>query len=457
MKKIYALLLLCQWLLFMTACDKFVEVENPTNQLGTTQVFEDMITANAALGYLYATLRDQSVVSGAGFYTMGTLLGSYTDDLDCYYTNSPEFMDIYHNQQLETNTVIKSVWNTAYKQIYYANSIIYGAQNSAVLSEIDKNQLIGEALVIRSLIYMYLQLVFGDIPYTSSTDYEYNRNISKTESSVVMEQLEADIMKAVELLEDNYRDAGRIYINRKTAQLLLARIYLILEEWVMAEQTVGSIIESPLYEFQTNINEVFEKSGNHILWQLMPEVAGYGTLEASYYYFTNAIPNNKYTLTQNLVDSFDPEDLRKQAWMAEVTVNGSTWYRPYKYKNLSDNSNEYSIVFRLEEAYFIMAEALARQNRVEEALPYLNATRERAGLTTYTSLSGEDFINELVAEKRREFFTEFGHRFIDLKRLSRLNDLSAFKPGWEEYKQVWPLPLDEMLLNYNLSPQNSGY
>ena len=104
-----------------------------------------------------------------------------------------------------------------------------------------------------------------------------------------------------------------------------------------------------------------------------------------------------------------------------------------------------------------MAEALIRQNRQNEASPYLNAIRERAGLTALTSSSGEDFINELLAEKRREFFTEFGHRFLDLKRTGYLNELRAVKTNWEDYMQVWPLPQNELLLNPNLNPQNTGY
>ncbi|MRR23600.1 RagB/SusD family nutrient uptake outer membrane protein, partial [bacterium] len=335
-------------------------------------------------------------------------------------------------------------------------SIIIGAENSTGLSDENKNRIKGEALLIRSLLYFYMQQIFGDIPYTASLDYEYNRTISRTPAATVLEQLEADVTEAAALLEDDYRDADRIYINRKAAQLLLARIYVHSGKWSLAEQTAETILESPLYEFQAVISEVFHKSGRHILWQLMPENEGDVTSEASFYYFSGAMPG-AYTLTEDLVNSFSDDDLRKQEWIAEVIYNGFTWYRASKYKNLSVNTDEYSVIFRLEEVYFIMAEALARQGRIEEALPWLNATRERAGLTAFTSLSGEDFFNELLAEKRREFFTEFGHRFFDLKRLGRLDDLTALKINWEDYMQVWPLPRDEMLLNQNLSPQNSGY
>ena len=91
--------------------------------------------------------------------------------------------------------------------------------------------------------------------------------------------------------------------------------------------------------------------------------------------------------------------------MTPVSFNGVTWYRPYKYKNLSGTyTNEFSVVFRLEEVYFILAEALAKQNRENEALLYLNISRERAGLTPLTDLSSEEFITELLTEKQREFF-----------------------------------------------------
>lgn len=455
MKKIYTIL--CLGLLLMAACERLVKVDYPTNQIGTAQVFEDLKTANSALAGLYAALRDQSIITGGDYNGAGSLLGSYTDDLNCYYIDENGVSDIYQNHPLVTNTNIESVWNTAYGQVYYANSIINGAQHSTALSDADKNRIKGEALVIRTLIYFYLQQLFGDIPYTTSPDYEYNRNISKTDAASVLEQLEADLTEAAGLLQDEYRDSERIYPNRKAAQLLLARIYLLRDEWSLAEKTADTILLSPLYQFQTDINEVFHKSGTHIIWQLKPENSGDATKEESFYYFTDSAPYS-YALTQDLINIFSDYDLRKQGWIAEVTNNGDSWYRPYKYKNLSGtNYNEYSIVFRLEEVYFIKAEALARQNLFDEALPYLNATRERAGLTALTSLSGEEFINELLAEKRREFFCESGCRFLDLKRLGRLDELSTVKPNWEDYKQVWPLPQNEMLLNHNLSPQNTGY
>ena len=441
----------------LLSCENLVEVSAPTNQLGTPQVFENVQTANAALAGLYADLRDQSLISGAGYFTMSTLAASYADDLVCYNNDQNGVMDIYLNQQQETNTKITNLWNTAYTQIYYANSIIYGAELSSSLSAEEKNQLKGEALLIRSLLYFYLQQFFGNIPYTTSIDYEFNRNLNKTESTVLLEHLESDLKEAISLLKDTYRNPLRIYPNRKVAELVLTKVYLTTQQFQLAEQTANEILLSPLYEFQSDLNEVFHNTGSHILWQMGPQNNGDATKEASFYYFNDVAPY-AYALNEDLVNSFADDDLRKQSWMTPVSFNGNTWYRPYKYKNLSGtNTNEYSVVFRLEEVYFILAEALAKQNRENEALPFLNASRERAGLTPLISLSDEDFIAELLSEKRREFFTEFGHRFLDLKRLGQLNELLDTKPNWEDYKSVWPLPQNELLLNSNLSPQNQGY
>ncbi|HHV84887.1 MAG TPA: RagB/SusD family nutrient uptake outer membrane protein [Petrimonas sp.] len=455
-KNIYLFFLL--GMLFLTACENLVEVGYPTNQLGTVQVFEDVQTANAALASLYAKLRDNSVLSGGSYVGAGPMLGFYTDELDLYRAGgeSQDPLDIYLIQQQATNTIVKNIWTASYQQIYYANSIIYGAEQSTALSDTDKNRIRGEAILIRSLVYFYLQQLFDDIPYTISLDYEYNRTIGKTDAAALLEQLAFDVTEAAGLLEDDYRDAERIYPNRKVAQLVLAKIYLTERNYKQAEQMARAILQSSLYEFEEDINEVFHKSGKHILWQIRPQISGDATKEASFYYFINAAPR-VCALSQNLVNAFADDDLRKQEWMAQVTFNGNSWYRAYKYKNISNNTNEYSIACRLEEAYFIMAEALVKQNRFDEALPYLNVTRERAGLTAFSSLSGEAFTDELLAEKRREFFTEFGHRFLDLKRWGRLNELKTLKPNWEDYKHVWPLPQSELLLNPNLNPQNKGY
>jgi hypothetical protein len=439
----------------MVSCEKLVEVEIPENQMLSGQVFENVQTADAALAALYAGLRDKSPVAGD---RSGVSLGTYTDDLDCYATTATNgIYDLYRNQQISSNEIVYSYWSESYQQIYFANSIIEGAESSPSLSAPDRNRIKGEALFCRSLILFYLWQVFGDIPYPTGTNYQVNQSLPKTSSSEVGVKLVNDLSEAIVLLRDEYRNTERIYPNRKAAQLMLAKIYMSQHRWAEAESVLKSIVQSPLYQFQNDITKVFIKSGTHILWQLKPKNPGDPTKENQAFYFNGAAPYS-YALSQNLITIFSAGDLRKQNWTVPVTVGANTWYRADKYKNGINNATEYSIVFRLEEVYLLLAEALAQQNRVPDALPYINATRQRAGLTSLTStITKEALLNEILSENRKEFFTETGHRFLDLKRFYRLNDLTTVKPNWKSFHVVWPVPQQDLLLNPNLNPQNTGY
>jgi len=105
-----------------------------------------------------------------------------------------------------------------------------------------------------------------------------------------------------------------------------------------------------------------------------------------------------------------------------------------------------------------IAETLAQQDKIADALPYLNVTRQRATLAALVMpISKQSLLDEILLENRKEFFTEMGHRFLDLKRMNRLNDLLPIKTNWKSYHSFWPLPQKELLLNPNLNPQNTGY
>ncbi|KGO10011.1 RagB/SusD family nutrient uptake outer membrane protein [Elizabethkingia bruuniana] len=443
---------------FFVSCERMIDVDLPNNQIPSEQVFEDVQTADAALAALYSGLWDNSPLAGD---QTGKLLGTYTDDLSYYATTSTNgILDLYQNTHTDSNAAIYVYWASTYQKIYMANAIIEGVEQSHSLPTTDKNRLKGETLLIRSMLFYYLQQIYGDIPLPTTTDYNINKVLFKINSNEALSKIEADLNTVINLIPDDYRNAERIYPNKKVAQLMLAKIFMAQNKptkWAEAETMLKNIIQSPLYTFQNDITKVFTKTGTHILWQLKPKNPGDAVKEASTYYFTGAAPSS-FALSQDLVNAFSVNDTRKQSWMAPITVNGNTWYRAEKYKNRSNNTTEYSVVFRLEEVYLLLAESLTQQGKLVEALPYLNKTRQRAGLQPITDpVSKENLLTEILSENRREFFTEFGHRFFDLKRLNKLQTLQAIKPNWKEFHRIFPIPQKEILLNANLNPQNAGY
>jgi hypothetical protein len=70
-------------------------------------------------------------------------------------------------------------------------------------------------------------------------------------------------------------------------------------------------------------------------------------------------------------------------------------------------------------------------------------------------------LSAILKEKRIEFFSEWGHRWLDLKRTGTVNVVMtvavAQKGGtWSSFKQLYPIPAYELSTNNNIV-QNPGY
>lgn len=435
------------------SCEQFVEIDLPDDQINTEDVFKDIKTTKAALVNLYTSMREAQLFKG-GSNGINLDLSKYTDDLDAF----KESDQMYHNNISPSGSPSDLYWTRAFKNIYDINAFINGLTMSEYISENDKKVFLGDAYFLRALYYQKLTLLFGSIPYITSTDYKANTTVSKINTDVVLSLIEQDLKKARQLLPNEYRNPERIYPNRAVSELLLAQNYLLQKQYVLAEQTAKAVIANPLFEMESDLNKVFKKQAESTLWQLSSNSNSNfaPTADASTYIFTSLPPTN-YALSTNLVAIFDGKDLRN-SWIKEVKDGTVSNFHAYKYKNKENNTDEYAIVFRIEEAYFVLMEALAYQNQIPEAVYYLNLIRQRASLDPLSeNLSKESFIDEMLNESRREFFTEGGHRFFDLKRNDRLHLLKMVKPNWQDKHALLPIPESETLLNPNLLPQNEGY
>lgn len=438
--------------LCLTSCEDLVEIELPDNQLNTPTVFYDKHTINAALSNLYSNFRGAALFDGMGDGN----LGKYTDELESFYQE--DFF--YTNSITAFEPKISQLWRLSYSNIYHINAFIEGLEASTILEESEKKALLGEAHFLRGLYYHYLTQLFGDIPYITTTDYKTNSRIGKKTYLEVLDLVEKDLKTALESLDNAYRHQDRIYPNKAVVELVLAKNYLLKKRYDLAEQYAQNIIDNPLYSLETDLNKTFKKSAQSTLWQRSPGEKNptvSNTPESALYIFTT-LPPTRIALSDTQMQAFKPNDLRLQYWTKEVSNGVDAYWHAYKYQGLSNAPIEYSIVFRLEEVYFIKAETLAYQDKVPEAVNVLNEIKTKRGLMGLpTTLSKADFVTELLAEYQREFFTEGGHRFLDLKRNNRLQDLELVKPNWQAKHALLPIPESELLLNENLKPQNHGY
>jgi hypothetical protein len=447
-------------LLLLPACKKFVDVKNSRTELPETIVFEREQSAISATVALYAKMNDATF----NIFCGGTSVfaGLWSDELVNTTTNAT-YDPFLKNQLLSNNSTINSrFWSRAYPIIYQANAIVEGLQRSKTVSDSVRNQLTGEAKLVRAFTYLNLVNLFGEVPLALTTDYRINSTLPRTSVYNVYQQIENDLREAAQLLPPVIiNGSGRP--NKWVAKALLASVYLYEKKYMQAESEASEVIGCGLYALTSNLNNVFTVNSREIIWQIMPVgTAQLNSPEGNIFIPSSASSRPTFVLSNQLLSAFENGDLRKSSWTKTVFINNVSYTYPYKYK-LRTNASiaEANVVLRLAEQYLIRAEARAYTNKVtgnNSAESDLNVIRSRAGLPNTTAIALTEMVDAIVNERQTELFTEWGHRWFDLKRLDRVNTVLGVNkaPGWDAADLVWPIPISEMNLNVFLT-QNPGY
>lgn len=442
--------------LILSGCEDYLEVDDPLGQIPHEMIFQDEATATAAVTTLYSKLRDETLITG-NLLGLNVIMGLYADELDYYGPPGTTMENFYNHTVIAGNETVRSTWNTSYNLIYLCNAILEGLDNSTAISQDLKDQLKGETLFVRSLTYFYLVNLFGDVPYTTYTDYEINKNLSRTDEQEVYTNITQDLLLARSLLIEQYPSGERIRANRFVADALLARIYLYMGNYQQADIYASEVINhTQLYLLEILENEFLKESNSAIL-QLKPRQNGENTNEAGIFLFEVG-PPFLVGLSPYVANGFEEGDLRRQLWVKETGSEDQLWFMANKYKMRENTGTtvEYSIVFRLAEQYLIRAEARLNTGNLTGAASDLNMLRSRAGLPLVDTFV--DLQAVLLQERKSELFTEQAHRWFDLKRLGRAEEfLSPLKPNWSQTHLLLPIPEAELTINPNLQPQNPGY
>jgi hypothetical protein len=121
---------------------------------------------------------------------------------------------------------------------------------------------------------------------------------------------------------------------------------------------------------------------------------------------------------------------------------------------------------RLAELYLIRAEAEANGagGGISAAISDLNKIRIRAGLSDYAGNTDKNSVlAAILHECQVELFTEWGHRWFDLKRTGKIDSVMGIVTPqksngapWNSYQQLFPLPWPDIEKDMNLT-QNPGY
>ena len=440
MKSIYTILFAG---LLVFSCD--VLEPEPQQSLDASTALVDAGSADGILSGAYSLMQD------IDYYGLEYILNN-----DLLADNA--VFEGFFDSQLEldqkavpiTNIFLEDVWPDIYIVISSANLLITGVDNIDDPA-LDRDAVVGEAHAIRALGYFDLLRYFGEHFDTSSefglpvilepipnNDFTQIPNLPRSSVAEVYDQIISDLDVAISLLSND--DTGRM--NYWAALSLRARVNLYRQAYDQAFADADSVIARAPFALEADLNDVFfttDASSESIFEVEFNE-------QDQSEYNTYLFRRDEYNVDTTLLNSFEEGDVRATFF---TNIRGRD--RTTKY---SDNTNANNAkVFRLAELYLIRSEAAVFASGDPNAgTADLNVIRNRAGLEDLDAIATtENYVDALLYERRAELNFE-GHRFFDLVRLGRAEEVL----GLESFRRVLPIPRNELQVSDALA-QNPNY
>jgi hypothetical protein len=395
---------------------------------------------------------------------------------------------------------VNDFFGKPYQAIADVNGILDIIETANVDDDI-KKQYTAECRFMRAHMYDLLYSHFGTVPLkTSAAD---PKEMERADEADLLSFIQTELTEAAaDLPVDNVR--GRA--TQGGAYAILMKHYLNYKNWSKADEYADKIIDLDKYELYTagnnpcrelfkvenegvekesiitfEVSVQFSNTANALMSHSYPDGNYDHTLDGEDYYADNkAISGTKNRAYDHFYYSFADGDLRREQlirqwydWRNWVGDNGLVTAAPNKigiFKYWPDNNavswmqgHDFRVV-RYADVLLSKAEALNEiSGPVQEAIDLINEVRARAN-APLLALSGfptkESLRDAILDERGWEFYFE-GKRREDLIRhgkfiSSKRNHPVHPVPNAEEWRKLFPIPLEE-ILNNPLMVQNPGY
>jgi hypothetical protein len=466
----------------LSGCKKFVQIPPPTTEITGTAVYSNNSSAAAVMTGVYDNMIITNGGLPSGYSSIGYSTGLSSDELIAYDPTNIQQVQFYKNalSSFSQNASNYYFWTELYNEIYVSNAVLEGLGGSTGVTAPVKQQIGGEAKFMRAFLHFYATNLYGDVPLVTTTNYLTNNTIARTPQALVYQQVIADLKDAQAKLPAGFVNAlgssstERTRPNQGAATAMLARVYLYTAKCDSAEMEATKLINNTAQYSLDTLNGVFLANSTESIWQMQPVQPGFDTWDA-YYYVLQSAPGpgaQSVAISPYLINAFEKGDARLTDWVGSINSGGATYYYPYKYKVWQQNLpiTEYTMVLRLAEQYLIRAEAKTELGDAT-AVNDLNVIRNRAGLRNYAGPTDKtSLLTAIMHERQVELFTEWGHRWFDLKRAVSISGIANINtvlgsPGnvcqakggtWSSNWALLPIALQELKINSHLT-QNPGY
>ena len=462
MKKILVLASLAT--LLMTSCgDSFFDLE-PASSVTIDKVYKTASDYNVAVIGCYAKLQSQ-----VNFYTECCEYRSDNLSLGAPTAGTQDRYDIDHFTEKPSNGILSSYWANFNNNVYRCN-LLLDQIDGANFAENLKKQYKGEAMFVRALNYFNMYRIWGGVPATKHVVSAAEAlKVARYSDEQMFDLIAGDLKEIVDnnYLPETYSSADMGRATSGAAKALLGKVYLTFHKWTEAKDILSQLIGK--YQLVSPIAQVFNvdnKNNNEIIFAVHfnKEIEGEG--HSYWYNLTNASDDTNQT--SSLLNTFPTGDARKDLItyvQVEKNVRLMNKFYDTKSPTFKTVGND-QILLRYADVLLMYAEAL---NEIQYdasdgslALKYLNAVRQRAGISNLTVKqlpTQEKFRKGILVERQREFPYE-GQRWFDLVRMGFAKSVMA-ENGVEikDYQLLFPIPQQEIekVGDKSILWQNPGY
>lgn len=448
----------------MTSCgDSFFDLE-PASSVTIDKVYKTASDYNVAVIGCYAKLQSQ-----VNFYTECCEYRSDNLSLGAPTAGTQDRYDIDHFTEKPSNGILSSYWANFNNNVYRCN-LLLDQIDGANFAENLKKQYKGEAMFIRALNYFNMYRIWGGVPATKHVVSAAEAlKVARYSDEQMFDLIAGDLKEIVDnnYLPETYSSADMGRATSGAAKALLGKVYLTFHKWTEAKDILSQLIGK--YQLVSPIAQVFDvdnKNNNEIIFAVHfnKEIEGEG--HSYWYNLTNASDDTNQT--SSLLNTFPTGDDRKDLItyvQVEKNVRLMNKFYDTKSPTFKTVGND-QILLRYADVLLMYAEALNEiQYDASEgslALKYLNAVRQRAGISNLTVKqlpTQEKFRKGILVERQREFPYE-GQRWFDLVRMGFAKSVMA-ENGVEikDYQLLFPIPQQEIekVGDKSILWQNPGY
>lgn len=470
MKLIYKALSLLFVSVAVQSCNLMGSIDDikPQHVVDDETVIVDASTAQMALNGVYSSVRSYDVCIFRA--CMSVWAGTYGTTNT---VGSKEFMGDSQNKTAikVENAGVENVYRGYYFIINTVNSFIdnLNASHPSDLSEVRKNEMLGEARCMRALINMHLLRLFGEY-YDNNSEYGivlYEKPVRANEPKA-----RSKVSDCYKLILDDLEFASgnapaypyeHSLFSTLVAKALMARVYLAKGEYEDAAEWAGEVIdeaESGGYGLEGNFTDVFTTQFDSPEMLYAPYV-NKTTSELVSSNWVSTKPGRLLSTLGNTMGEDGKLDPRYQATYENAKNINKTAKYPLIVDGYSDVNSYYFM--RLPEVYYIKAEAEARLGHYNDARELMRPLCDRAGYDDeyVDRIADADVLGMVLKNKLMELSVENGEEWFDLVRYHQKGGFegwtTAEKAQLPAFNQILlPIPRTAMAGN-TLLVQNPEY